>query len=156
MGAVEVSKIYETVLYLKERSEKQIQPTDVNYNQFERNVYNSWLVERYGMVLQNLHTFMLAVGGRVYEFSNPKRIGYSLEYRTDVLNLTMDYTVEFTQEMYDRYEVDYLSFIIERYTDFLLTNTPIQRSTNTLANYCKLLEVEAAQEFIKELKRLVK
>ena len=73
MGAVEVSKIYETVLYLKECSEKQIQPTDVNYNQFERNVYNSWLVERYGMVLQNLHTFMLAVGGRVYEFSNPKR-----------------------------------------------------------------------------------
>lgn len=156
MGAVGVSKIYETLSYLEKVAKNSIIPTDVNYNQFERNVYNAWLGERYEMVLQNLHIFTLAVGKPVWSFASPERIGYSFEYRTDVVNRTLNYTVPFTQEMYDKYEVDYLNFIIDHHVDYLMSNTPIHRSTNSLANYCKLLEVEAAQEFIKELKRLAK
>lgn len=146
-------EIYETLGFLQDASKRRIKPTINDCAQFERNIYNAWLDDKYGQLLDHLSAIKSYIGSQVWPYKG--RSGYSPTQITNTLNKTEDLPVILTQDKYDRHEVDYLNFVIEAYSKEILTHSPMHRSTGMFSNLGVLVEIEAKQELIKELKRLV-
>jgi len=145
---------YKILDYLEGLSKKKIAPTRTDYAQFEKNIYHSWLVGKYEQILQNLHQLKVSIGSEVWPYKG--RFGYSLTQSSGILNKTEDLPVILTQTMYDKYEVDYLTFIVERFSEELVTQSPRKQSTSEFGNLVMLIEIEAKQDLVKELKELLR
>jgi hypothetical protein len=149
------NKIYQTLNFLHNASKSKIVPTIRDACQFETNIHHFWLAEKYNTILEVLQRMEKRIGSEVWKYKG--RFGYSTEqlYVADIMNRTEDTPVIFTQELYEKFEVDYLAYIVEGLSNEVLIQSPVLRSTSMFSNLISLVELEAKQVLIKELKKIL-
>jgi len=151
-----MKNLKESLAYLCKKSKDRVFSTIDDPWQFEINLKHNWLANNYNNRLKFITETFEHIGEEVWRYK-PDRLTYSFECSPhSPYNKTEETPVILTQEMYNQFEIDYINYAIENITEQLLTCTPFSKSTNAFSNLQELIEFEAKQEMLNELKELLK
>lgn len=130
-----------------------IHNTTDNKRQFERNLRYGFDIETLNHLDRNLSKHMCFIGKKVWKLE--KSFNYSDVQNPDQFNPTNPQQVEFTEELFVNFQKDYLSFLINRFTEELIERQIISNSTCKLTNFEFEVRLEEKQNLIKYFKELL-
>lgn len=88
-------------------------------------------------------------------FKKKKSVFYSEKCNLDYLNETEQISILFTEELYNKFQFDYIENLIKCHSKVLIEQSITSNSTSKLSNLQFEWELEMKQKLIKFLKRLL-
>jgi hypothetical protein len=149
-------KLNEMLSLMIERKEKQKAETLTDVRQFERNCRATYSLTYLSALQANLAKYTCFIGQKVYKYKNTFNyclVDGAIENGLNKLDKT---EIEFTEQLFNQFVFDYLSFLIDRLTNELLESQVYFRSTSKLDNLIQEWQLEEKQELIKSFKELLK
>jgi len=128
------------------------------YRQLENLYKNNYLVERLKNRAKYLHEWMHDIGKEIY--LSRKSFNYALVdsfSQMDFLSRSYfdnSFSTVFTQEMFNRFCVDYCNYQVKRLTEELTERSITSNSTCKISNLVFEWQLECKQELIKAFKNL--
>lgn len=130
-----------------------VKPTVDDKRQFERNLRYGYAIDTLNHLDRNISKHMCFVGKEVYKFS--EGFNYSESPSNDRLNPTDSEPTLFTEELFKEFEINYLNFLINRFTEELIERQITSNSTCKLTNFEFEIRLEEKQNLIKYFKELL-
>jgi hypothetical protein len=156
------NKIINTLKEKAERALSKIKPTETDIYQFEKNLRNKFIYEHVSANLEHTLRHESYIGKKVRKFQD--RFAYILEdeynNRKDedsgfsILNKLEAREIEFTEQLFNEFLEEYISYQIEYITYELLNKQLVSSSTNKLSNIAYEFKIESNQELYKFFKEL--
>lgn len=148
-------KMQEILYLMIERKEKMKAETLTDVRQFERNCRATYSLTYLSALQTNLMKYTCFIGQQVYKYKdtfNYCLVDGAVENGLNKLDKT---EIEFTEQLFNQFCFDYISFLVDRLTTELLEGQVYFRSTSKLDNLIQEWQLEEKQELIKFFKELL-
>lgn len=145
----------EKIKHKIEKLEADIKPTIDNNRQFELNSKNKFLARHLTQSIAILEQAEAYIGKQVFKYKNGFSYSEFKSTDTDFLNQTEDVAVEFTQELFQQFKLDAVTYWIQYYSEDLTQHCIVSNSSSKLSNLRFEWELEMKQELIKFYKVLI-
>lgn len=132
---------------------RNIKPVTTDYNQFEKNCRNEFKVRLLDRNLSMLKEHQSFIGKNVHKRSKSFSHVMVTEEKTlesfeDVFNKIDKEPVLFTEDMFEKFKLDYINYQVEYHTRALLSQSITSNSTCKLSNLIFEWQLECKQELI--------
>lgn len=143
----------ENVRHRVEHFKSFVKPTTDDKSQFTRNIRYGYAIYVLNNMDKNISKHMCFIGKKVWKLT--RSFNYSDVPNPDFANPTDSEPTLFTEELFKEFEVNYLNFLINRFTEELIERQITSNSTCKLTNFEFEIRLEEKQDLIKYFKELL-